>query len=135
MRRMKDLTPIAEGDVVLKERKLGRAQGDPAPKVGLSSEKRMAEKRERYERCLPVAADILEEARASLAVRFRFLDRALWRMPLVPSFEIYGLASDGAKLYFDPEYVVARFKISPNEVVRDVIHCLFHCIFVSLPAR
>ena len=86
-------------------------------------------KRERYERCLPVAADILEEARASLAVRFRFLDRALWRMPLVPSFEIYGLASDGAKLYFDPEYVVARFKISPNEVVRDVIHCLFHCIF------
>ncbi|WP_180995019.1 vWA domain-containing protein [Raoultibacter timonensis] len=126
---MKDLTPIAEGDVVLKERKLGRAQGDPAPKVGLSSEKRMAEKRERYERCLPVAADILEEARASLAVRFRFLDRALWRMPLVPSFEIYGLASDGAKLYFDPEYVVARFKISPNEVVRDVIHCLFHCIF------
>ena len=56
MRRMKDLTPIAEGDVVLKERKLGRAQGDPAPKVGLSSEKRMAEKRERYERCLPVAA-------------------------------------------------------------------------------
>lgn len=126
---MKDLTPIAEGDVVLKERKLGRAQGDPAPKVGLSSEKRMAEKRERYERCLPVAADILEEARASLAVRFRFLDRALWRMPLVPSFEIYGLANDGAKLYFDPEYVVARFKISPNEVVRDVIHCLFHCIF------
>lgn len=127
--RMKDLTPIAEGDVVLQERESKRASNAPAPKVGLTTEKRMAEKRERYERCLPVAIDILEDARASLAVRFRFLDRALWRMPLVPSFEIYGIASDGVKLYFDPEYVVARFKISPNEVVRDVIHCLFHCIF------
>ena len=62
-------------------------------------------------------------------MRFRFLDRALWRMPLVPSFDVYGIASDGVKLYYDPEYVVARFKRSPNEVVRDVIHCLFHCIF------
>lgn len=50
-------------------------------------------------------------------------------MPLVPSFDVYGIASDGVKLYYDPEYVVARFKLSPNEVVRDVIHCLFHCIF------
>ena len=126
---MKDLTPIAEGDVVLKERERLGAQAAPAPKVGLTTEAREAEKRERYERCLPVAGDILEDARTSLAVRFRFLDRALWRMPLVPSFDVYGIASDGVKLYYDPEYVVARFKLSPNEVVRDVIHCLFHCIF------
>ncbi|WP_158539841.1 VWA-like domain-containing protein [Gordonibacter sp. 28C] len=123
------MTPIAEGDVVLEERERTRAQGTATVKVGLTTEDRMAEKRERYERCLPVANDILEDARTSLAVRFRFLDRALWRMPLVPSFDIYGIASDGVKLYFDPEYVVARFKLSPNEVVRDVIHCLFHCIF------
>lgn len=126
---MKDLTPIAEGDVVLEKRAAGRVASAPSPKASLSSEKRMAEKRERYERCLPVAVDILEDARAGLAVRFRFLDRALWRMPLVPSFDIYGIASDGVKLYFDPEYVVARFKLSPNEVVRDTVHCLFHCIF------
>ena len=126
---MKDLTPIAEGDVVLKERERLGGQAAAAPKVGLTTEARQAEKRERYERCLPVAGDILEDARTSLAVRFRFLDRALWRMPLVPSFDVYGIASDGVKLYYDPEYVVARFKLSPNEVVRDVIHCLFHCIF------
>ncbi len=125
---MKDMTPIAKGDVILEERE--RTRGRFADqRVSLSSEARMVEKRERYERCAPVANDILEEARTSLAVRFRFLDRALWRMPLVPSFAIYGIASDGVKLYYDPEYVVARFKLSPNEVVRDVIHCLFHCIF------
>lgn len=126
---MKDLTPIAEGDVVLEERERARARGTAPEKIALTTEARMAEKRERYERCLPVANDILEDARTSLAVRFRFLDRALWRMPLVPSFDVYGIASDGLKLYYDPEYVVDRFKLSPNEVVRDVIHCLFHCIF------
>lgn len=126
---MKDLTPIAEGDTVLEERERLGIRAGVVPSVSLSSEKLMAEKQERYDRCLPVAIDILEDARTSLAVRFRFLDRALWRMPLVPSFDLYGIASDGVKLYFDPEYVVARFKLSPNEVVRDVIHCLFHCIF------
>ncbi|MEA5018812.1 MAG: VWA-like domain-containing protein [Gordonibacter sp.] len=127
---MKDMTPIAKGDVVLEEREREWMRGRLADQqVSLSSEARMAKKRERYERCAPVANDILEEARTSLAVRFRFLDRALWRMPLVPNFAIYGIASDGVKLYYDPEYVVSRFKLSPNEVVRDVIHCLFHCIF------
>ena len=130
---MKDTTPLDKRDALLRQRELrllmdanGRAENDVAD---IATEKRMARKRERYEKCLPVANDILEEARSALAVRFRFLDRALWRMPLVPSFELYGICSDGVKLYYDPEFVVDRFKLSPNEVVRDVIHCLFHCIF------
>lgn len=98
-------------------------------RLSLTTEDRMERKRQRYEKCCPIANEILEEARASLAVRFRFLDRALCRMPLVPSFDIFGMCSDGIKMYYDPEYVVDRFKLSPNEVVRDVIHCLFHCIF------
>ena len=126
---MKDLTPIAEGDVVLKRRERGEGAVPQQGRVGLATEEFMAQKRERYEKCLPVAADILEDARAALAVRFRFLDRALWRMPLEASFDLHGLASDGVKLYYDPEYVVARFKLAPSEVVRDVVHCLFHCIF------
>lgn len=128
---MKDLTPILEGDVALKEReRLGMlSKPKPSERVSVLSEEKLAERRARYELCVPIANDILEEARSALAVRFRFLDRALWRMPLVPSFDVYGLASDGVKFYYDPEFVVARFKLSPNEVVRDVVHCLFHCIF------
>ena len=151
---MKDLTPVDEHDVLLKQKEARRELGLDADardgvrdqdalrqkmgighswgvdeKTNIITEERMARKRERYEKCKPLANDILEEARTALAVRFRFLDRALWRMPLVPSFDIYGLCSDGIKLYYDPEFVVARFKLSPNEVVRDVIHCLFHCIF------
>ncbi len=139
MARMKDNTPILEGDYVLarnEERKrLGlegaasAASSERQERIDLITEERMEKKRELYEKCKPVALEILEEARSALAVRFRFLDAALWRMPLIPSFDVYGIASDGRALYFDPVYVIDRFKISFNEVVRDVIHCLFHCIF------
>ena len=131
---MKDLTPIAPEDVVLQHKELQRELGlghawGVSEKTNIISEEREKRKQIRYEKCLPVAHDILEDARSSLAVRFRFLDRALWRMPLIPSREIYGLASDGISFYYDPEYVVDRFKLSGNEIIRDVIHCLFHCIF------
>ena len=130
---MKDLTPIDEQDVVLKRRHevaaMGLGHDGDSERLALLTEEQMQKKRERYEKCVPVANDILEEARTALAVRFRFLDRALWRMPLEPSFDIYGITTDGVRMVYDPVFVVDRFKLSPNEVVRDVVHCLFHCIF------
>lgn len=137
---MRDLTPVAEDDVVLKDaleqRKQRAWQGfaprDEAPetlRVGLASEERALRRVEWCRACEPVAYDILEEARTALAVRFRFLDQALWRMPLVANYDVFGIASNGRCMVFDPAYVVDRFKLSPNEVVRDVAHCLFHCIF------
>ena len=38
-----------------------------------------------------------------------FLDRALWRMPLEPSFDIYGITTDGVRMVYDPVFVVDRF--------------------------
>lgn len=147
---MKDLTPIAEGDVVLQQREKNRSrnlavprdgrgalsdalgvgkEGQAGERVMLASEEREARRLERCRLCEPIARDVLDEARTTLAVRFRFLDQALWRMPLVADYDIFGIASDGRNLVFDPTYVVDRFKLSPNEVVRDVAHCLFHCVF------
>lgn len=123
---MKDLSPIAEGDILLEQKEALGMRGVP---VGLVSEELMVEKRRRYELCKPLARDILEEARAALSVRFRFMNRALWHMPLKPSFDIFGIATDGITFYYDPEYVVTRFKLSLNEVIRDVAHCVFHCVF------
>ena len=139
MARIKDTTPIAEGDVLLAKKDAAQARGilnstskfqhRDQERINISTEERMRKKRERYEAAKPVALRILEEARSALIVRFRFLDKMLWRMPLVPTFDLYGITSDGRSLYFDPVYVIDRFKLSFNEVVRDVIHTLFHCIF------
>lgn len=127
---MKDETPILETDFSLKEReRLGIGHAQRVEHIGIVSEERMKKRYEKFERYTPVAIDILKEAQSALAIRFRFLDRALWRMPLVPCFDMYGIASDGYRMLFDPVFVVDRFNLSQNEVVRDVAHCLFHCIF------
>lgn len=142
MARIKDMTPIAEGDVVLERKEALQARGilksteafqsrasRDGERIRLTTEARMEKKRQRYEAAKPIALEVLEEARNVLAVRFRFLDQALWKMPFIPVFDEYGMSTDGRAMYFDPVYVIDRFKLSFNEVVRDVIHSLFHCIF------
>lgn len=129
MAAMRDETPLATDDQALRAARARHGETRDEGRVSLATEERMARRRERFEACAPVAEAILEEARTTLAVRFRFLDRALWRMPLMPLSDLYGIASDGRSLAYDPVYVVDRFRLSPNEVVRDVAHCLFHCIF------
>ncbi len=78
-----------------------------------------------------LAEDIIEEARVQLMLKFRFLDRALWRMNLVPqrSGMLYPIGTDGRKIYYDPERIIARFRQSFDEMVRDYLHMVFHCIF------
>lgn len=78
-----------------------------------------------------LAADIIEECRVQLMLRFRFLDFALWRMELSPMRvdSRYPLATDGGKVYYDPLRVIGRFQDSFEETVRDYLHLVMHCIF------
>lgn len=78
-----------------------------------------------------LAEDIIEECRTQLMLKFRFLDRALWRMRLVPQRGgmAYPTATDGRVIYYDPERVIARFRESFDETVRDYLHLILHCIF------
>ena len=78
-----------------------------------------------------LASDILEESRVQLMLKFRFLDRALWRMELKPfrGGARYPLASNGDMVVFDPARVISRFQESNEEVIRDYLHMVMHCIF------
>lgn len=78
-----------------------------------------------------LAEDIIEEARTRLMLKFRFLDKALWRMNLssVRSSLAYPIATNAKAIYYDPERVIARFRQSIDEVVRDYLHLIIHCIF------
>ncbi|MGN0039151.1 MAG: VWA-like domain-containing protein [Coriobacteriales bacterium] len=78
-----------------------------------------------------LAADVIEECRTQLMLKFRFLDLALWRMELEPlRVDMrYPTATDGEKVYMDPPRVVARFQASFAEAVRDYLHLTMHCIF------
>ena len=102
-----------------------RASGQEARK----SQAELMQKRRRDEDKL--AEDILEECRVQLMLKFRFLDRALWKMELIPQRTgmEYPIATDGKVIYYDPERVIARFRQSFDEEVRDYLHMIMHCIF------
>ena len=82
-----------------------------------------------YEQVEALAREILEQAREALAMTFRYLDVALWHMPIEPRTFDAPLATDGIALFFDPYHVVARFRQSPDDLTRDYLHLLLHCIF------
>ena len=93
------------------------------------SQAELAQKRRHDEDRL--AEDIIEESRVQLMLKFRFLDRALWRMGLKSQRTgmAYPMATDGKSIYYDPQRVIARFRQSFDESVRDYLHMIMHCIF------
>ena len=78
-----------------------------------------------------LGADIIDECRVQLMLKFRFLDLALWRMELDPLrvHAAYPLATDAKRVAYDPPRVIARFRESFDESVRDYLHLVMHCIF------
>ncbi len=89
-----------------------------------------AKERKRQQQ-IQLALDVIDECRVQLMLKFRFLDLALWRMPCEPfaGQMRYPLASDGSKLYFVPERILARFSDSFAESIRDLLHLILHCVF------
>ena len=78
-----------------------------------------------------LARDILDECRVQLMLKFRFLDMALWRMENLPirAGARYPLITDARRVAFDPPRVIARFEEGFDELIRDYLHMVMHCIF------
>ena len=82
---------------------------------------------DRWEKKNELARDTLKLARNTLLVNLRFLDVALSRFDFVP---VDGsLAVDGAHIYYDPLWVLRRYKQEKQVIARDYLHMVFHCVF------
>ena len=60
-----------------------------------------------------LGVDVIRECRNTLMLRFRYLDSALWRMPLATDrggAEVYCLMTDGRRLVFGPMAAAVRFR-------------------------
>ena len=75
-----------------------------------------------------LAKDILLLARNSLVVNFRFLDRAISRLPLIPDDNV-SLTTDGESIYYGPWFVLRRYKAGQSVPTRDLFHSIMHCVF------
>ncbi|MGI6033382.1 MAG: DUF2201 family putative metallopeptidase [Coriobacteriales bacterium] len=88
-----------------------------------------ARQREFERRLVDLARRILEECRVDLMMSFRFLDTALWKMPLIPRQLSGALATDCRCLYFDPVKIIRIFRRDQNRISRMLLHSILHCIF------
>lgn len=75
-----------------------------------------------------LAFDVLNLARNTLMLNFRFLDRALSRLTLTVT-ETPWFASDGRKLYFEPWFILGQYKAEQTIINRDYLHTVLHCVF------
>lgn len=83
-------------------------------------------KREKTSR---LAAEILQLARDSILVQLRFLDVALSRLQPAERAGINAVATDGVSLFYDPVYVLRKYRDEPGYGARIYLHVLLHCIF------
>lgn len=74
-----------------------------------------------------LALDVLKLSRNTLLVNLRFLDMALSQFEMVNLLD--SLAVDGKHIFYNPIWVLQRYKADKNQVTRDYLHMVFHCVF------
>ena len=82
-----------------------------------------------FDRYDALAREALDECRKSITMALRFLSTAVWYMPFEHKPQLRTLATNGRVLRYDPENVVDRYRENPDELVRDCLHTILHCIF------
>lgn len=76
-----------------------------------------------------LAKQVMTFARDQMMVHLRFLDRALFRLPMVASEKTGSFGVDTEKIYYNIEHVLRAFKKEKNYCTRAFLHMVFHCIF------
>lgn len=83
---------------------------------------------DRDDRAAELAREVIALAQSTLMVHLRFLDRALACLKPV-SHEQLWVATDGLHLYYEPWYVLGKYKWEQNAINRALLHTLLHCVF------
>lgn len=81
------------------------------------------------QKILTLAEKILRLSKDEILVNLRFMDTALSALQLEPKNGLKGMACDGAKIYYDPRFVLRRYKAEPSYIARIYLHMVLHCIF------
>ena len=76
------------------------------------------------------AKKIMQLARDTITVRFRFFDNALNKLHLVEVKNYGGYQCDGNVLYYDPMCLLNDYVNEPGFAVRLYLHVMFHYIFM-----
>ncbi len=83
----------------------------------------------KFDRASALAGQILRLSRDTILVNLRFLDVAISRLVPQAKADLKGVACNGVQVYYDPVYLLRRYKEESGYGVRLYLHILFHCIF------
>ncbi|MCM1135373.1 MAG: VWA-like domain-containing protein [Clostridium sp.] len=86
-------------------------------------------KSDKDEKIARLAAKVMGYARDSILVNMRFLDVALSGLAPEQRQDMDGFACDGVKLYYNPLFLLKKYREEPAFAVRMYLHVLFHLIF------
>lgn len=87
------------------------------------------EKELKQKKFIEIAQKILRLSKDHILMHMRFLDVAMAALIPVPEWELNGLSCDGKKLFYDPVWVVRRYKQEQGAIIRAYLHVLLHMIF------
>ena len=83
-----------------------------------------------------MARRVMEQIRSELYLDQRYLNAALGALPPAPLRSTQkALATDGAHLYYPPEWVLQLYRKNRRYLPRAYLHSLFHCILRHLWLR
>ncbi len=88
-----------------------------------------AEDNDNIEQYRDLAKEMLEVSRFSLMKKLRFLDRALFRMPLLVSEKVMAYGTNGRMVWFQPQSVFEDYKKEKNLLTHGFLHMVLHCIY------
>ena len=83
---------------------------------------------ERDERAALLAQEVISLAQSTLLVHLRFLDRALAGVTPVKDDTLW-FATDGVHIFYEPWYVLGKYKWEQTIITRDLLHAIYHCVF------
>ena len=93
------------------------------------SEERDSNKSEKSRKIETLAAEVMKLARDSIMMHLRFLDTALAHISSAPGKVSGCMACDGRTIYYDPVFVLQKYREDPGSVGHMYLHVLLHLIF------
>ena len=90
-----------------------------------------ADSSDSYTRAVELASRVIELSRDTLFVRLHYMQRAISNIEIRPytGMENILFACDGRILYYNPMYVLARYKENINNVTHALLHSVLHFVF------
>ena len=76
-----------------------------------------------------LAREVMRLSRDDILMHLRFFDRALSALRLEEKPGTERLATDGRSCFYDPVWILKRYREEPAWITRAYLHMLLHCVF------